>query len=495
MQIADCANIMNLDQPTKDLVKSRHATLTTLTPDTRQVRPGACFVAITGRHFDGHQHVQAAIAAGAIMVVVQHPVSATGALIVQVPDTTQALAQLAVACFGDPSAQLHVVGVTGTNGKTTVTQLIAQILQHAAQPCGVIGTLATTGGTTTHKAVNTTPDCFTNQQYLSEMVQAGKQACAMEVSSIGLVQGRVRGIDFDTAVFTNLTEDHLDYHQNFANYFEAKALLFEQLGNSYHHGRKVKTAVINIDDPYGRKLVGRTAANIITYGTKGRGMLQATHIRQGAHGTSFTLQIAGRRYPVHLQLMGEFNVYNALAAFGATYARGIAPAVIIAALAQVSGVRGRFQVVPTPTKATVIVDYAHTPDGLANVLATIRAFAKRKIFCVVGCGGDRDAAKRPQMATIALQQASDPIFTADNPRTEEPEAIIDEMVAGLDPATYTRLSDRRQAITYALSQAQAGDVVLIAGKGHEDYQIIGTTKQHFDDAEVVQAYYAKQAVR
>ena len=494
MQIAECAELLNLDQKTKAILKRDLRRLQSLTPDTRQIQPGGCFVAITGQHFDGHQHVQAAIAAGAIMVIVAHPVSASGALIVQVPDTTKALAQLAVAYFGDPSAQLKLFGVTGTNGKTTVTHLIARILDEAAIACGLIGTLCATGGKQAHAAVNTTPDSFTNQQYLSEMVQAGKQACAMEVSSIGLAQGRVRGVDFDTAVFTNLTEDHLDYHKTFEDYFAAKALLFEQLGNAYHHGRKVKTAVINIDDPYGRRLVARTAANVVTYGTQGRGMLQARDIRVSARGTAFILQIAGQHYPVHLQLMGKFNVYNALAAFGATYAHGIAPQVIIATLEKVTGVRGRFQVVPTP-QATVIVDYAHTPDGLANVLATVQAFAKHRIFCIVGCGGDRDVDKRPQMATIAIQQATDPIFTADNPRTEDPETIIDDMVAGLDPATYMRLSDRRQAITYALGQAHAGDVVLIAGKGHETYQIIGTTKHHFDDAEVVHAYYAASVVK
>ncbi|WP_461214897.1 UDP-N-acetylmuramoyl-L-alanyl-D-glutamate--2,6-diaminopimelate ligase [Lacticaseibacillus sp. GG6-2] len=494
MQISDCATLLNLDQQTKSALEGDHRELQSLTPDTREVQPGGCFVAISGHHFDGHQHVQEAIAKGAIMVVVAHPVAASGALIVQVPDTTQALAQLAVVYFGDPSAKLKLIGVTGTNGKTTVTHLIARILTMAGLDSGLIGTLATTGGKRTHAAVNTTPDSFTNQRYLSEMLAADKRACAMEVSSIGLVQGRVRGIDFDTAVFTNLTEDHLDYHKTFANYFEAKALLFEQLGNAYHHGRKTKTAVINIDDPYGRKLVGRTAANVVTYGTQGRGMLQARNIHVGVHGTKFILQIAGHHYPVHLQLMGRFNVYNALAAFGATYAQGVAPSTIISALESVAGVRGRFQVVPTPTDATVIVDYAHTPDGLANVLATVQAFAKRRIFCVVGCGGDRDVDKRPQMATIAIQQATDPIFTADNPRTEDPEKIIDAMVTGLDPTTYTRLSHRRQAITYALHQARAGDVVLIAGKGHETYQIVGTTKHHFDDAEVVRQYFAAHEV-
>ena len=495
MQISDCASLLNLDHQTQKGLASDSRHLSNLTPDTRQVTPESCFVAIKGAHFDGHQHVQAAIDAGAIMVVVEHPVSAGGALIVQVPDTHKALAQLAVVFFNDPSAEMKVFGVTGTNGKTTVTHLIAKILSVARLDCGVIGTLYAKGGQVQHAAANTTPDPFANQQYLSEMLHAGKKACAMEVSSIGLDQGRVGGIDFDTAVFTNLTEDHLDYHKTFEAYFEAKALLFEQLGNSYHHGRKAKTAVINIDDPYGQRLVDRTAANVLTYGTKGRGMLQARNIRVSNRGTSFQLRIAGHSYPVHLQLMGEFNVYNALAAFGATYVHGIAPEVIISALESMTGVRGRFEVILHAGSATVIVDYAHTPDGLANVLSTIKRFAKHRVFCVVGCGGDRDVEKRPQMATIALQSATDPIFTADNPRCEDPEAIIDQMVQGLDPATYTRLGDRRQAISYALSMAKVGDVVLIAGKGHETYQIIGTTKHHFNDAEVVRHYFAANTVQ
>lgn len=494
MQIAECTALLNLDQQTQRQLAKDHRQIEKLTPDTRQVATGTCFVAIKGNRFDGHQHVQAAIDAGAIMVIVEHSVSASGALIVQVPDTHKALAQLSVLFFGDPSAQLKMFGVTGTNGKTTVTHLIAAILNQAKWDCGVIGTLYAKGGTVEHTTENTTPDAFTNQQYLSEMWHSGKKACAMEVSSIGLDQGRVQGIDFDTAVFTNLTEDHLDYHQTFEAYFEAKALLFEQLGNSYHHGRKHKTAVINIDDPYGQRLVARTAANVVTYGIKGRGMLQARKIHVTNRGTSFELAFAGRHYPVQLQLMGEFNVYNALAAFGATYVHGIDPTVIIGALEAVSGVNGRFEVIPHPGAATVIVDYAHTPDGLANVLSTIQKFAKKRIFCVVGCGGDRDRDKRPQMATIALQAATDPIFTADNPRSEDPEAIIDEMVQGLDPARYTRLSDRQQAISYALRLAKAGDVVVIAGKGHETDQIIGNTKHHFDDAEVVRQYFAASTV-
>lgn len=492
MKISDCAALLNVDWQTKQRLQASSETITDLSQNTNQLVPGCCFVAISGIHFDGHAHIQAVADAGARLIIVEKPVSVKtqNAWIIQVPDTRKALAQLSVAFFGDPSAKMKLIGVTGTNGKTTVSHLANHIFNAQNIKSGIIGTLYSKSGKLVHAAANTTPDAYTTHRYLREMYDQGVAACAMEVSSIGLAQGRTWGLDFDVAIFTNLTEDHLDYHKSFEAYFDAKALLFEQLGNTYHHHAKQKTAVINIDDPYGRRLLGRTAANILTYGAKGEGQIQAKAIHVDfKQGTHFTLTLANRDYPVHLQLMGTFNVYNALAAFGACYAQGMDPQDIIDALETVSGVRGRFQRVPVPKDITVIVDYAHTPDGLENVLRTITNFAKKRIYCVVGCGGDRDAEKRPQMAAIALKYASDPVFTADNPRTEDPDEIINQMVVGLDPNSYTRLSHRRQAIHYALEHAKSGDVVLIAGKGHENYQIIGVTKFHFDDVEEVQAYF------
>ncbi|MFD1465618.1 UDP-N-acetylmuramoyl-L-alanyl-D-glutamate--2,6-diaminopimelate ligase [Lapidilactobacillus mulanensis] len=493
MKISDCAAILQTSHRDQRVLQAQDVELTDLTQNTKEVKPGCCFVAIKGVHFDGHEHIQEVVDAGAKLVIVERPVEFNGdAVVVTVPNTYKALAQLSTRFFGDPSRQLTMFGVTGTNGKTTITHLIDQIMEDHGVQTGIIGTMYSKVGTKKLPAVNTTPEPLTAQRTLSEMVAANDQACAMEVSSIALVQGRAWGIDFDTVVFTNLTEDHLDYHKTFENYFDAKALLFSQLGNSYHVGEKTKSAVINIDDPHGKRLLEKTAANILTYGAKGEGILQAKNIQVTNKDTKFDLQIYDETYPVQLKLMGNFNVYNALAAFGACYEQGLEPAEIITSLESVKGVRGRFQVVPNEKDVTVIVDYAHTPDGLENVLSTINAFAKQRVFCVVGCGGDRETTKRPIMGNIAVQHSTDAVLTSDNPRTEDPEKILDQVVAELKPGTFTRMTDRRAAINFALGEAKAGDVVLIAGKGHEDYQIIGTVKHHFDDVEVVNDFYKQE---
>lgn len=473
-----------------DKQKLQQVSFDQVTQDTRQITPNCCFIAIHGQHFDGHDHVQEAAEKGASVIVVERPVTVTGnAVVITVPDTFKALAQISARFFGDPSQKLTTFGVTGTNGKTTITHLISTVLEDQGKKTGLIGTMYSKIGDQKLPTANTTPDAHTTQELLGKMVDANVTHAALEVSSIGLVQGRSWGIDFDTAVFTNLTEDHLDYHKTMEEYFDAKALLFSQLGNSYHTGSKKKTAVINIDDPAGLRLLNKTAANILTYGAKGKGLLQAKNIRVTSHGTSYDLEIYGETYPVTLQLMGDFNVYNTLAAFGACYEHGIAPEAIIKSLEAVKGVRGRFQLVPNDEDVTVIVDYAHTPDGLENVLDTINQFAQKDVYCVVGCGGDREKTKRPIMAQIAVDKATHAVLTSDNPRTENPDMILDDMVVNLKHDQYTRLTDRKDAIFHALKHATAGDVVLIAGKGHEDYQIIGTTKHHFDDVEVVNEFF------
>lgn len=491
MKAAEFAELLQLSH--EDRKKLKNIEITDVVQDTRQISAGCCFVAIKGLHFNGNEHAQEAINGGAQLVVVDEPVSVTDdSVVITVPNTHKALAQISARFFGDPSANMTMFGVTGTNGKTTITHLISKILDDHGSKTGIIGTMYNKIGDQKLPTVNTTPDPHTVQKLLRQMDNQDVLECAMEVSSIALVEGRAWGIDFDTAVFTNLTEDHLDFHKTVENYFDAKALLFSQLGNSYHQNDKPKTAVINIDDPYGRRLIDKTAANVLTYGTHGQGLLQANNIQVTSHGTQFDLSIYGHSYPVKLQLMGDFNVYNALAAFGATYEHGLDPVEIIKSLESVQGVRGRFQVVPNDQDVTVIVDYAHTPDGLKNVLNTINAFAEKRVFCVVGCGGDRETEKRPVMADIAVNNSTDAIFTSDNPRTEDPEAILDEMIVNIPASSYSRNSDRREAIYMALSKAQAGDVVLIAGKGHEDYQIIGTTKHHFDDVEVVDGFFKDQ---
>lgn len=466
--------------------------ITNITQDTRQVAAGSCFVCVEGATVDGHQFVDEAIQKGASLIISQKPFAHSLSVpVIQVPDTKKALAKLSVAFYGDPTKKLKVVGVTGTNGKTTTTHMIAEVMEQLGHQTGIIGTMYNKIGAQKLPTINTTPDSLTLQRLLKEMNEAEVTHCAMEVSSHALVQGRVWGVDFDVAVFTNLSQDHLEYHHTMQEYFYAKSLLFSQLGNTYHEEQKRKTAIINIDDSYGAKLPALTAANVLTYGTKGNGMIQAQNIEVSAQGTAFDLVFLGKTYPVRLKMIGLFNVYNALAAFASCYALGSEPKEIIQALAKTNGVKGRFELVPNDKEVTVIVDYAHTPDGLLNVLTTAQQFAKQEIYCVVGCGGDRDPSKRSVMADIAVEKATKPIFTSDNPRTEDPEKILDEMTSHLQSNQYQRIADRRQAIETALKQAQAGDVVLIAGKGHEDYQIIGTEKHHFDDVEVVTEFFEK----
>ncbi|KRM86992.1 UDP-N-acetylmuramoyl-L-alanyl-D-glutamate--2,6-diaminopimelate ligase [Lacticaseibacillus thailandensis] len=487
MQVHTLTNILAVGPDDRDQLNHATTEITMVTANTREVRPGACFVAIAGANFDGHEHLDEVFAAGAVLAVVERPVAFEGAgMVVTVPDTHKALAELAAAFNGNPSRDLNVIGVTGTNGKTTVTHLISKILGDNGMNTGIMGTLYNKVGDEKLSTVNTTSDANTIQRVLAAMRDAGNAAAAIEVSSIALDQGRNWGTDFDTAVFTNLTEDHLDYHKTMAAYFAAKSLLFSELGSGLSRNGRSKTAVINTDDPAGVKLVTiaqHTVANVITYGVDHPATVQATDIATTNHGTRFNLHFYGRTYPVHMHLVGEFNVYNVLAAFGAAYGQGIAVPDIIRSIEAATGVPGRFQPVPNDKDVVVLVDYAHTPDGLENVLTTIRKFAKQRIFCVVGAGGDRDHNKRHIMGEIAVRLATDPVFTSDNPRTEDPDSILDMVVSAVPADSYQRFTDRREAIRYAINAAQPGDVVLIAGKGHEDYQIIGHTKHHFDDFE------------
>ncbi|MGY3749704.1 UDP-N-acetylmuramoyl-L-alanyl-D-glutamate--2,6-diaminopimelate ligase [Vagococcus acidifermentans] len=468
----------------------RHVRVSQVQHDTRKVTENTCFVCIVGAVVDGHQLADEAVAKGATLIVAEKELS-VAVPVLYVNDTQKALAQLSVLATGNPSSKLGMVGVTGTNGKTTITHVVASILDDNNRSSGIIGTMYSKIGDRQIPVANTTPDSLTTQQLLADMVADGLTHCTMEASSHALIQGRVRGIDFDVAVFTNLTQDHLEYHHTMEEYFLAKSLLFSQLGNAYGEQGKQKLAVINIDDAYGERLIPLTAANVLTYGCQGRGDIQAQNVVVTNHGTSFDLLFLGEIYPVTMKMIGDFNVYNILAAFGACYGLGLASEAIIRSIAKIEGVKGRFQLVPNHRGVTAIVDYAHTPDGLENVLKTINKFAEGAVYCVVGCGGDRDPSKRPVMADVAMTYATHPVFTSDNPRTEDPTEIIKQMTRHLSGNKYVEIVERREAIEYALSKAEKHDVVLIAGKGHEDYQIIGTTKHHFDDVEIVNDYFAK----
>lgn len=460
--------------------------ITTITQDTRQVTKGSLFIAIAGANFDGHILIQEALEKGATAVVVERRPADQTMPYILVPDTKKALAEIANAFYGNPSERLNVVGVTGTNGKTTITHLVDQIANLLGHKAGIIGTMYNKIDDQVLPTINTTPDSITIQTLLHQMNCAGVSVSALEVSSHGLAQGRTWGIDFDVAVFTNLTQDHLDFHGSMEEYFLAKSLLFSQLGNSYSGKRKL--AVINRDDAYGRKLSQMTSANVLTYGCEGKGDLQARQIQIDSTGTSFNLYYQEVFYEVQTLLIGEFNVYNLLATIGVTIGLGYNFKEVLEVIPAVKPVMGRFQLVTNAKKVAAIVDYAHTPDGLENVLETAQEIATKKIFCVVGCGGDRDRTKRPLMAEIALKYATTAIFTTDNPRTEEPMSIVEDMLAGTRQDNYIIELDRKKAIQLALDLAEEGDLVLVAGKGHETYQITGETTIHFDDSEIIREY-------
>lgn len=454
-----------------------------LTQDTREVVENSIFVAVEGYTVDGHDFVNQAVEKGAKIIIARKPISVS-VPVVYVQDTNRAMAILADVFYGVPSQKMRMIGVTGTNGKTTVTHLIEQIYRDLNQKTGLIGTMYRKINDTVYPSNNTTPDVITLQRTLAQMKQEKVDTVAMEVSSHALVLGRVWGIDFDIAVFTNLTQDHLDFHKTMDNYAHAKSMLFAQLGNHYTESGDAKVAVLNFDDPVARTFTQFTSAQVLSYGIENDdAMIQAKNIEIKSHGTEFDLIIFGKKTHITMQLIGLFNVYNMLAAFSAAYAAGLDETQIIKSLEKVTGVKGRFQLVPSKTGVSVIVDYAHTPDGLLNVLETIQDFAQKKVYCIVGCGGDRDKSKRPKMAKIAADYSDYPVFTMDNPRTEDPNQIMADMLTGIPENRATVIMDRHDAIAETISKAQPGDIVLIAGKGHEDYQILGREKVHFDDVE------------
>lgn len=447
--------------------------------DSRKVTAGTAFFCVKGYTVDGHDYAKQAEERGAVAIIAERPLPVSVPVII-VSDTKRAMAQLACHFYDNPTKKLKLIGVTGTNGKTTVTHLLEQIMQDDGKKTGLIGTMYTKIGNEQYETRNTTPESLTLQQLFAEMVEAGVDRAMMEVSSHALHQGRVRGCDFDVAVFTNLTPDHLDYHDTLDAYLYAKGLLFAQLGNTFSD----KVAVLNADDAASQELARMTAATVVTYGIKEQADVKATDIRISASGTSFRLTALNEEVTVSMRLIGMFSVYNALAAATAALVLGEPLAKIKASLEQVKGVAGRFETVDEGQDYTVIVDYAHTPDSLENILKTVREFAKKDMIAIVGCGGDRDRTKRPVMARIAVDYATKAIFTSDNPRSEEPAAIIADMVTGVEEETYEVILDREEAIKRAVTEAGTGDIVIIAGKGHETYQILNGKTIHFDDREV-----------
>ncbi|MFX3622648.1 MAG: UDP-N-acetylmuramoyl-L-alanyl-D-glutamate--2,6-diaminopimelate ligase [Ectobacillus sp.] len=462
--------------------------ITSIEMDSRQVKEGSLFVCINGFTVDGHKFAAQAAAQGAAAIVAERPLD-VDVPVVLVKDTTRALAVLADYFYGQPTQKLHLIGITGTNGKTTTSHIVNEIMRAHGHKTGLIGTINMKIGDETFDVKNTTPDSLTLQKNFHYMIENEVTSAVMEVSSHALHLGRVHGCDYDVAVFTNLTQDHLDYHKTMEEYQQAKGLLFAQLGNSFRHDR-VKYAVLNNDEEASKAYKVSTQATIITYGIDQKSDIMARDITMTSSGTAFTLVTPQAEVKVTMKLVGKFNVYNVLAATAACLVSKVPLATIVHVIQNMPGVAGRFEVVDGGQDFTVIVDYSHTPDSLENALKTIRQFAKGKVYCVVGCGGDRDRAKRPIMADIAAKYADYAIYTSDNPRSENPQSILDDMIACVKADNYEVIVDRKEAIWRAVAAAQAEDVILIAGKGHETYQIIGSEVFDFDDRLV-----AKEAIR
>ena len=456
--------------------------------DSRKVSPGFLFVAVEGFKTDGHNYVGRAVEAGATAVLVQRMVEVPpGVTRVITGDTRKGLAMVSAAFYGYPSRKLLLVGVTGTNGKTTTTNLIASIYRAAGEKVGLIGTIANYIGDRKLEVSHTTPESADLQEILRDMVNEGVSVAVMEVSSHALSLDRVAGCEFDVAVFTNLTQDHLDFHRDMEEYLEVKASLFRNIGAG--EKQVPKYAVVNADDPYSTSIAEASGAPVVIYGLSEKADFRAVDIKVTGRGCSFAA-VSGKygSTDLSLRLTGLFNVYNTLAAYTAAVEGGLSPGLVKEALESVPGVPGRFETVDCGQDFTVVVDYAHTPDGLENVLKAAGTVTSGRVIAVFGCGGDRDRTKRPIMGEIAGRYSQVPIITSDNPRTEDPHSIIRDIEEGIKrvvPGGYRVIPDRREAIRVAVSEAGTGDMVVIAGKGHEDYQIIGTQKLPFDDREEV----------
>ena len=450
--------------------------------DSRKTAAGDLFVAMTGYETDGHKFIPMARDKGAACVLCQERPQGEGPYVL-VEDSRLALAQVGRAWYGDPAASMKMVGVTGTNGKTTTTYLLKDILEQAAgAKVGLIGTNQNMIGSEVIPTERTTPESFELQGLLRRMADAGCTHVVMEVSSHALYLKRVEGIRFAVGIFTNLTQDHLDFHKTMENYCDAKALLFT----------RCDVGVYNADDPWAPRLMEEATCRKVSVGEHGDVPvdLAARNIVLTAEGVSFDAVTAEESVPVHVGIPGGFMVYNTLGVLAAARALGGSLEDSAGVLRHSAHVKGRVEVVPTPGDYTMLIDYAHTPDALENVLSAARRFAKGRGAALFGCGGDRDRTKRPKMGRIAADMADFVIVTSDNPRTEEPEAIIREILAGMEGTAtpYAVVPNRIEAIRYAMDHAQPGDVIILAGKGHETYQIIGHEKRHLDEREVVADY-------
>jgi UDP-N-acetylmuramoyl-L-alanyl-D-glutamate--2,6-diaminopimelate ligase len=459
-----------------------------ITDDSRAVTGGSLFVAVKGERVDGHGFIEQAVKAGAVAVVAQGAVAPGVLPFIRVADSRKALGLLGSRFYGDPSSHLKMIGVTGTNGKTTTTYLCKALLEGIGRQVGLIGTVGYQIGQETLPAPHTTPGALDLQELLAKMVESRLTDAVMEVSSHALALDRTSGCEYDVAVFTNLTQDHLDFHRTMDEYFEAKLRLFTGLAG----GQKVaKRAIVNMDDPRGNAIRAACSVPVWGYAIQNQADLRAEGVQLSLAGTTFTAATPAGTFLVESRLVGEHNVYNLLGAIGVALHEGATSDQICRATAHIANVPGRFERVSSGQDFTVVVDYAHTEDALLRLLAAAQALKAGRIITVFGCGGDRDRGKRPKMGRAAVEYSDVVVLTSDNPRTEDPMAILREVEVGVRDALtrrrhvqYHLVSDRREAIGAAIREAHRGDMVLIAGKGHEDYQIIGTKKFHFDDREV-----------
>jgi UDP-N-acetylmuramoyl-L-alanyl-D-glutamate--2,6-diaminopimelate ligase len=457
--------------------------------NSRENLRGGIFIAVKGAQADGHAFIQDALRRGAAAIVfddarrlssvmLKQGAYADSVVFIQVPDSKKALTFLAEAFYGYPSKKLSVVGITGTNGKTTISYLVEAIVRQAGMNPAVIGTVNYRFNETSIASVNTTPGPIELQRLFRNMVDGEVTHLAMEVSSHALDQDRVAGIEFSGAIFTNLTQDHLDYHKGLEDYFLAKTKLFTGLGAG-------AGAIINNDDAYGRRLVQMSCGKVVTYGLDDTAQVYASNIVMDTDQTKFTLCGLGAAIELRSHLIGKHNVYNVLGAAAWALYAGMPAHVIASALAAFISVPGRLERVDAGGGLRIFVDYAHTQDALSNVISTLRQITKNRIVVVFGCGGDRDRTKRPAMGKIVTELSDYAVITSDNPRSEDPQAIIEDIARGITKRNFCIIPDRATAIRTALSKGEEGDVVLIAGKGHETYQIVKDTVLHFDDREVV----------
>ncbi|MBQ7961040.1 MAG: UDP-N-acetylmuramoyl-L-alanyl-D-glutamate--2,6-diaminopimelate ligase [Clostridia bacterium] len=457
-----------------DIYEDREVTF--ITDDSRKVTEGSIFVCIKGARFDGHDVAAQMLEKGAVCVVCERDMGLPNQIVVE--NTRKAISLMCANYFGRPADKLKLIGITGTNGKTTTAFLIKNMLKKLGKKSGLIGTVKNMAGDKEYPAALTTPESFELHSLFNEMVNEGCEYCVMEVSSQALAQFRVEGLHFAAGIFTNLTQDHLDYHGSFENYAEAKSMLFTESD----------ICILNLDDEHAMSMLRNTEGRMVTYSVnQDESDYTAKYIRYKNDGIEYELVTMGYVERVRVGIPGEFTVYNSMAAAVTLIELGFDFSEVLYALSLSEGVKGRIEVVPTDTDYTVIIDYAHSPDGLENIISSLRKIAKARIITVFGCGGDRDRTKRPIMGSIAAKLSDVIVVTSDNPRTEDPDAIIEDILTGIKGSKVRKIveTDRTKAIRAALEEAETDDIVLLAGKGHETYQIFGTEKIHYDEREVV----------